>query len=960
MRRERRRRERSVSAPFVASLLGTQSKSSGHSKRIFSSIGKRYGKLRRTENPPRAFIGALTSAEAKYGSVETPTESFTLHKTLLNAYQSGDSITAASLTQDASAPFALVGKISVPSSDTQIVASFKSADPDRTIVLNNRAVITLRFGTFEHRGTFVLAASNSTVGLYHVAVDLYDTAQHKLYYDEQIPTVHAVFNVFLGETGGSKFTLQSLDLVVDLKPGQIPSSSRGFIGYPRIEQQLDYVSPNAIGVYRHESGAHFRALHEAIAARLGASALLVSKHDQTLVDPDASVIWGKMTGTAVSYAVIKLLGPQRVDALDDPEFLKGILATDATGKAVADKVGALMETMVRADTGKARQSFPTLRQLLCHTSGLPFARHISCWDALKMYVNATAYLSGDKTSSLDFATESDMLAADALKEYQARGAYGMAEEEFVTSLDMLPTMDSPPNAKIGAWNNPTETMLIAMFLRRFVKPTQFPDQIVSNTLADLNSSIDLGWFGDDAENTSHSPYALGECADSKRSSFVAYIKQLAEELNTPNLNMSPFARMLAARAVQSLGSTGFGWDTSTANPVNPLIFTFNEVADVQTVVGFVVPTLDYWGVVVSDALVTSGIPLSIDAILAAVSAATVEVETPALPASMSKQRKCRLENASYIRSVANLPSVSGNFPFDTEFISPFVDITSTYLPKLVLKPADKAPNVALATVTGPNNKVLSEFDIVYDAESGKYAVVQEDMTIGDEVLLTADYVSVTNVGLFIAAAKLLPVLKNYLDAVVALIKKADEDVFSGGKSEAILSKISKPSQASALLRAHSGRIVASAPPSSIGSNLAAGLVLGGLGGLALAGATRNYWGPPGYYYGPGYGYRPIYDRWGRRIGDPISSASTSSASPIGLQVVLGGGVPGPYPCGPFDPYCVNGFYPVGYVPPLYYPYGRGYGRYYGRPRGYRWGAGWGRGGGHRHGGGRRGGGGRRR
>src|SRR3989338_7316333 len=230
MRRERRRRERSVSAPFVASLLGTQSKSSGHSKRIFSSIGKRYGKLRRTENPPRAFIGALTSAEAKYGSVETPTESFTLHKTLLNAYQSGDSITAASLTQDASAPFALVGKISVPSSDTQIVASFKSADPDRTIVLNNRAVITLRFGTFEHRGTFVLAASNSTVGLYHVAVDLYDTAQHKLYYDEQIPTVHAVFNVFLGETGGSKFTLQSLDLVVDLKPGQIPSSSRGFIG----------------------------------------------------------------------------------------------------------------------------------------------------------------------------------------------------------------------------------------------------------------------------------------------------------------------------------------------------------------------------------------------------------------------------------------------------------------------------------------------------------------------------------------------------------------------------------------------------------------------------------------------------------------------------------------------------------------------------------------------------------
>ena len=954
MRRERRRRERSVSAPFVASLLGTQSKPSGHSKRIFSSIGKRYGKLRRTENPPRAFLGALISAEAKYGSIETPIESFKLHKLLLEAYQSGEAITDAWIAQESETPVKLSGFVSPPISDTQIQATLvpKVKSP---AMLQSRNQITLKLGSFQHRGVFV--NTNTAVGTYHVPVDLYDTTHHDLYYGERIPTAHAVITVSLNKPGGVDFALESVTVLIDLKPSRTPK----YIGYPRIEQQLDYVSPNAIGVFRHESGAHFRALHEAIAARLGASALLVSKHDQTLADPDASVIWGKMTGTAVSYAVIKLLGPQRADALDDPEFLKGVLAADATGKAVADKVAALMETMVRADTGKARQSFPTLRQLLCHTSGLPFARHISCEDALKMYDTASAYLNPDfggdfgnaGTSEGDFSLTS------------STSPYDEVESEFVKSLDMLPTMDSPPNAKIGAWNNSTEVMLVAMFLRRFVKPVQFPNQVVSNTLAELNSSIDLGWFGegsgtdewglDVAQN--YSPYLLGECARSKRSSFVAYIKQLAEELNTPNLNMSPFAYALSAQiSVSEIGSTGFGWGTSTDNSASPIVFTANVVADVQTVVGFFLPALDFWGVVISDALVTSGINTSASDIVVAIANASKEITAPALPAGAPKQRSYQLENATYVRDVTDLPSVPGNFPFGVEFTSPFVDITFTYLPKLTLTPVADTPHVASATVTGPNNKVTAEFDIVYDAESGKYAVVQEDMTIGDEVLIGPDYVSVTNVGLFITAAKLMPVLKKYLDSVAALIKKADEDVFSGGKSEAILSKISKPSQASVMLRAHSGRIVASAPPSAIGHGLATGLVLGGLGGLALAGATRNYWGPPGYYYG----YRPIYDRWGRRIGDPISSASTSSASPIGLQVVLGGGVPGPYPCGPFDPYCVNGYYPVGYVPPLYYPYGRGYGRYYGRPRGYRWGAGWGRGGGHRHGGGRRGGGGRRR
>jgi len=937
-RRERRRRERSVSAPFIESLLGTQTKPTGHSKRIFSSIGKRYAKLRRTENPPRAFLGAMVSAEAKYGSIETPTESFKLHKLLLEAYQSGEAITDAWIAQEAGEVIKLSGFVSPPISDTQVQATLlpKVKTP---AMLQSRNQITLKLGSFQHRGVFV--NTNTAVGTYHVPVDLYDTTQHQLYYGKQIPTAHAIITVSLNKPGGVDFALESVAVIVDLKPSKLPK----YIGYPRIEQQLDYASPNAIGVFRHESGAHFRALHEAIAARLGASALLVSKHDQTLADPDASVIWGKMTGTAVSYAVIKLLGPQRADALDDPEFLKSVFVADATGQAVAAKITALMETMVRADTGKARQSFPTLRQLLCHTSGLPFARHISCDDALKMYEAAASHLTEDFGS--DFGAESSMTTS----------AYTDVEDEFVKSLDMLPTMDSPPNAKIGAWNNSTETMLVAMFLRRFVKPVNYPDVIVSNTLAELSSSIDLGWFGDGDRtdewglnyDPNHSPYLLGECARSKRSSFVAYIKQLAEELNTPNLNMSPFARMLAAQiSVPQVGSTGFGWGTTTENAASPIVFTANVVADVQTVVGFFLPALDFWGVVISDALVTSGINTSASDIVVAIANASKEITAPALPAGAPKQRSYQLENATYVRDVADLPSVSGNFPFGVEFVSPFVDLTNTYLPKLTLAPINDTPNVAAATVTGPNNKVLSEFDIVYDAESGKYAVVQEDMTLGDEVLLTADYVSVTNVGLFIAAAKLMPVIKKYMDAVTALIKKADEDVFSGGKSEAILSKISRPSQASVMLRAHSGRTVSSAPPSSVGSNLAAGLVLGGLGGLALAGATRNWWGPG--YYGPGYGYgyRPIYDRWGRRIGDPISEASSSS-SPIGLRFIG----PGPYPCSPLDPLCVNGFYPVGYVPPLYYPHGRGYGMYYGRPRGYRWGAGWGRGGGHRRGGGRR-------
>lgn len=945
-RRRFRRGHRRHHPMLHESLLGTQNSHSANSKHVFSKLGKHYREQRKIDNNARAFISAMRTVKNKYGGIGTSIESFALHRKIMSAFRKNKGfsieLTHGGVTDT------LPGSVWPMPNDSQIEGVFVPDAQKPSIVLTNGETITIAIEHYSYSATFVNLAHDAKVS--KIPINLYDEANYSIYAKNRTPTLYALLTVTPSDAGSSggapSFRLQTLSLILDMNPPKIPRSHLGFAGHPDVQATMAFTEPSATTSHKHESNVHVKALHEEIAGLLGPKVVFVSKHDQSVPDPDATVIWGELTGTAVAYASIKAIGEQ-VRNLDDPEFLPRIFNIyPDLGPKVLAKIQTLMGTISHVDDeGKARQTFPTLRQLLSHTSGLPAGTHLSCEDVYAMYQEATDILNGtlpktSPSSSPAGGASPPLSAKDISKAASTAAAasqdkpfdsYEVQEAAFLQSLDMLDTMDNPPNSSFGNWFNTTEGVLVAMFLRRFVYPKRYPEETVSRTFSNMNSSIDISWAKDD-ENVPFSPYALVECAQSKRSGIVAYARQLSEEFHSSNLNASPLAIMLA-NPIMVPGTdfiTHIAWK-ALAEPGHFIYFCGNDTPGLQSTLVFFIPSLDFWGVAISDALTNAPADIvSHRDILGSVADALTKLELPSLPGTAVARIPGSLENSKYVKSVADLQKVPGNFPFDITYISAVTDITNSYLPVLKLKPLERAPNMAVVTISSPQGDELTSFDIAFDAESGKYVVVRENGDLGEEVVITKDIVSIASMGAYLNSVIFGPVVGRLTAAVEHNTQKAAEDVF-GYKS--VGAKVTKASNASTLLRSASNKIVSAAPP-SIGVNVAgallAGAAAGVVGGVTLAGINRAY---PGYYYGRRY-YGPRY----------YAPPPVVYAPGYVIADAIGWDVNYPVPCDPIlDPYCLaSGYYPIGYVPPLYWPRARWYGIPYGRRGGPRWsiGGGW--------------------
>lgn len=855
--------------------MGAQHLPSVHSDRMFKVIHEKYLSFRKNDNRPRAFLKALDAVTEEYTDISNPTESFSVHRQLLK----GKNLT---LTFEyGKNKVNLRGRVYPLLSQDHVRAVFVPSSKASPILLNNEDNISLKLADFSHDDIFV--NPNTSSKLTHLPISLYNEREHALYRKYNIPTPHAVLDVVPSGSKNAPFRLTSLSIFLDMRPPKVSRTHIGIPGYPALERSVDFAQTSAVSSYVQDSPKIAAAFHEAIAAKV-APAVLISKSQSFVPDPDEYVHLGHLTGTVVSYAVVKLVTASKtLHALDDPKFLRKQLSVDAIGKKAVEHITKLSNAMVHVDDTTAADgsgdNFPTLRQLLTHTSGLPEGVHITCEDVMAMYESATATIKDPVKLNKPLPAPSAGVLSPTSDPYL------VAEQGFVDSLAMLTPSTNPSNSGFGQWANSTEAALVAMFLRRFVSLAKTAEEIITEVFMNINRAINFVWNvtrdGNDSIITlgPGNPYSLVECASIDRAGFVAYINQMAGELASVNKSTSPLAIMLAnpLKTRGDIESHYMGWHTSNDTPLQ-IIYCGNTSA-VQSVLAFFIPMFDFWGVVIADATTTAEPVVGHGVLLDAMIEGVDEVkDLPKIPLTIASRDSGTLANAPYVPPV-DYSTVM--LPETTTYISPFMDPTATFFPTLTLDLFEDDNQLILATITNPaaKGKPLSQFFMAYDARNKAYMVVREDGTLGGTVSITPKAIYLPLQGIFFEASQHAALIKPYVDAVSGLSSKTSIDTRTDTATEELLRQIKRPVAPIKLLRSSptTGASSSSSEPQRIEAGFGWGLAAGGLAGLAAGGLLASrpvYVAPtPAYYHPYGYGYRRRYYRPPVVIADSIADTS---------------------------------------------------------------------------------------
>jgi hypothetical protein len=302
-----------------------------------------------------------------------------------------------------------------------------------------------------------------------------------------------------------------------------------------------------------------------------------------------------------------------------------------------------------------------------------------------------------------------------------------------------------------------------------------------------------------------------------------------------------------------------------------MIYTGTTEVGVHGVIAFLIPDLDFWGVIVDGVSATSTAPILTQADILDIVRETVfeALKNSNIQGHSSFHRGNRLENARYVRrvdeiEVSDSPQLSEIINFSAVYLSPFSDVTGKNLIKLTLEPLPKHPTSRLRVKIIANASQVATSDLIIDHKRNGFFLIRPDGSVGEEVMITSEYVSLPNDEIFIEESVLMPKLQEYQAIIKTIKEKAKNDIFNGpisttNKAIAPPTSLAVTTQPPPPISRDNMPTTSSESPEStqnqigirFGTVLGAA-ALGGLAGAGIYGLSRALWYGP---YSP-YGYYP--------------------------------------------------------------------------------------------------------
>jgi hypothetical protein len=900
-------------------LIGPHIQGDEHTSTVFEHLQKEHRVAMKTNNAPRAFYTALQSTSQELEGVDTPDEKFEIHQILLDSYTKGSKI---SLTFGTSSQGAIVDSYVNPSMHENVVGATFVFPESPTLLLSQGEEIVIQLENEKvkaspHHDIFSIGSEHrGESGLIHVPLSLYNEALHSLYHSHGIATPHAIISVRRSNTD-KKYIVSGIYVFLDMSPTEISRTHLHVAGFPSISGVQDPLQSRATRAFLHENTDHKFTIHEALSKAVSQKSVnidVATSADMRIKHGESFIHWGEMTNSLVSYAVIELLVLGKdILQLNDPTFLARILNSDDTGREVTAQVmDILSKKAIPNEEGEASpmSSFPSLLQLLSHTSGLPSPNHLTCEDIIGVYDNVIASLRGiinpqnPATTSSEAPTEPAAGSEPVPVEVSPTAVYQGLEIRFLDDLKQMDASLNPTGSVIGDWDNTTEACLVAMFVRRYAQHSSFPEEAINDVISRLDSSIQLQWgLTIDASGrrveSPNSPYNLTSCASSRRSDLVAFVRRLSEELTRKSPNESAFAIQLS-NPIKTKGVPGhrhIAWNEEKIGSY-AMIHMGTTESGIHNIIAFILPELDFWGVLVDSVSHANSPSLtSHDELLETLRETLLQIiqgkNLPPVPSLFHKANL--LENARYVRTVDEIEvfpdtDISKLIDMDAVYLSPFTDIGGKEVPSLVFEKNTEFPSsrvkINISVKTSPPVTV----EVVLDHKRNGFFIVHANGNVGEEVIIKKDYVSFPGDEIFIRDSILKPKLQEYQAAITEIRQRAKKDIFNGAVS--VVSKAISPgiTPADAVAPMKPLSTSGAEPQENIGISFGGALATGALGGLAAAGtiaAARALW------YGP---YSPY-----------------GAYPPVGIA-------PGTVWYGPGSPYGV-------YPPDLWFGYGSPYGLY---------------------------------
>lgn len=907
-KKKKRNQKKKPHNPHRESLIGPHIQGDEHTVTVFKQLRNEFRVHLRTDNASRAFKKAIMVVGNDFEDVATPDESFTIHKILLDSYQTGNPV--ALHLESEKQKTDVVSRVSPSLHENKVAVDFVFSKKEPFFVSNGEIVsvslVNSEMASEPHSDVFEIdprVFSQQETSIFHVPMSLYNESLQHLYKKHRIPTAIALFSV-QKERDQNSFSVLNVQVFLNMKPSGIPGAHLQISGYPSTSGVHGPKHTVAVTAVPQENNTTKRIIHDALKKAFtekNPEIALATNIETQIKDADFFVHWGEMTGSLVAYAVIQLLMANKdIHRLNDPLFLSKILSVDEIGnRAVEEIIDIKSKLGVPSTSGESSEVhlFPSLLQLLSHTSGLQNITTFTLEHALQMYEDVISNLRSALNPQSSPASDEPQTTESpepSPVSTTPRSVYDNLERQFVESLRNPSAPLNPENAVIGDWQNSTEACLIAMFLTRYAQHGRFPEDIIDTSISRLSSSIQLKW-GLSLDNTGrriespNNPYNLTAGVSSRRSDLVTFIKKLSEELTVKAATDSPFAIQLS-NPIKTKGIPGhshIAWHEDIVGS-SSVIYTGATEVGVEGIIAFLIPDLDFWGVVVDSVSPThKGQILDQGEIIDVLRETLYNVlKDNKIVGHSSFHRGNLLDNARYVRNVSEIevfeyPKIDKVVDLSATYLSPFSDITARTTTELKFEPIPEYPTSRLRFKIMANSAQSTSVDLVLDHVRNGLFIIRPDGSVGEEVIITPDFVSLPGNEIFIRDSILLPKLQEYQRLVKDVKERAKNDIFGGP-----LSTVSK-----ALMHVAPLEVITKPDPrdtpqpstesteSQIGAHFGAFLGGAALGGLAAAGAlalTRPYGYRP-YWYGP-------YSLYGMYPATPFAAGTVwyGPGSPYGM------------------------------------------------------------------------------
>lgn len=742
---------------------------------------------------------------------------------------------------------------------------------------------TLGKQRFVHDGFFADQEHAST-DTFHWMVNLYDPAYAHAYHEFMAPLPILVLTMTRSRTNDRLFVVSKAVLTIDFNP------RKHFISLPTKASDIRHVP--ALGSHSHMPYvSYFRdnvplqtALHKEMTNRLdalmeGSSNTWAFRCSAGAVAGDVEdkrVILGDVAEAAIAYAVMAMLAEKKeLDSIDDPEYAKRIIGVDVNGTKAIEVVQSLYDKYHLAqgrERTRAHQDFPSILQLLAHTSGLPAFRSITCDQVREYYDKVIGVLSGSNAPAEELS-------------------YDRREELVLTEFESSSGATNDAAVSVGPSHNIMELFLLAMIVRRITEGT--PEGTKSPADA-INAYVQpsefiITWGAPLApieEGVSAvDPLVFSMCATSSFSGVVAHAQALTNELAQPTRDTSIFFKMLSTRfAVAGEDrdvAHSIGWSQRRVNDKLDLIYVGSRNRSIDTVVLAIVPQLRYFAVfheMSSDfnAPLRTNISSVIDVIDSSLNDESIYGLYESIPnrVTLDISRPSRAEktwDSSFLAALSDTFRVTAALPGEAvSFVEPF--ISQAYPSLRSVKFVREDDRGVLAKLVFSDGE---QVPLVYDPRRNGYYVRlfpdTDDGLLGTEVVVHPGFIQY-NGNVYVVESDFNAMNAKYVQAYDTSMKLADVDVYRGPQSAAIKQGIlesTSPEEFFALnanvsVDAQIGHrwgrrpVVVRRGGGGFGRGFLSGMALGALPYWYARPAPAYYYGSPYYPYGSVYGPPPIY------------------------------------------------------------------------------------------------------